>query len=104
MSLRVKGNRLPSTQSMGLEVLATTPVFVALAVIIGLHFYNKKKVKDHKVSKRGRIVQSIGNTELNDQIEVKNHKAHRMSKLFAGGKFEYSKNSVRDHKSTLYRK
>lgn len=102
MSLR--GNRLPSITAEGLA----GPTIVNTAITVGivglaLYLYNLKEKKEHYVSKRGKIANNIGHTKLNEQIGKKNIHANRLKKLFAGGKYDYSKNSYRDMKSTLYR-
>ena len=101
MSLNLRGR----SEEVGYgATLLSVPVLVIGGLFLFIHYKNKSPVKHHNVSRRGRYFEGIGKTNLNDEIGVKNAKAHRLAKLFAGGKYDYSKNSVRDNKSTLYRK
>ena len=103
--MSTRGARLPDIVQEDI----TSPRMMRIAacvgvVCVGLYVWNLKQDKDHYVSKRGKIANSIGHTRLNEQIGKKNLYANRMKKLFAGGKYEYSKNSTRDLKSSLYRR
>ena len=101
--MATRGTRFPGTISQG----ASDPVFLNCVFTIGIvgaavYIYNLKTKKESYTSKRGIIANNIGQTQLNDEIGKKNQYANRMKKLFAGGKFNYSKNSFRDSKSNLY--
>ena len=101
--MSTRGTRFVSTISQG----ASDPVFLNCVFTVGIvgaaiYIYNLSSKKESYVSKRGIIANNIGQTKLNDEIGKKNHRANRMKKLFAGGKFDYSKNSFRDIKSSLY--
>ena len=102
MSLR--GARFPRMTAEGIDGPTVMNTLSLVGLVGGLvYIYNLRQKKDHYVSKRGKIANNIGHTQLNEQIGKKNVYAHRMKKLFAGGKYDYSKNSHRDKLSTLYR-
>lgn len=101
--MSTRGTRFTSTISQG----ASDPVFMNCVFTIGIvgaavYIYNLKTKKHSYVSKRGIMANNVGQTKLNDEIGKKNHHANRMKKLIAGGKYDYSKNSFRDSKSSLY--
>ena len=100
----LRGTRLLPTIDKGMAGAVT---FHTITLFVGvglLYYFSRKPKKEHTVSKRGIKFQSIGDTHLNHQIGLKNAKAHRLRKILATGKFDYSKNSVRDLQSNLYRK
>ena len=103
--MSTRGTRFPTLIDEG--AMGSTVVTAAIGigiVVTALYLYNLSENKEHYVSKRGKIAKNIGQTHLNEQIGKKNQSAHKMKKLFAGGKFDYSKNSFRDNKSILYRR
>ena len=103
--MSTRGNRLPNitAEGFGGSTVVNSAICVGV-VVVGLYLYNLSQNKEHYVSKRGKIANNIGQTQLNEEIGKKNLHANRLKKLFAGGKFEYSKNSFRDNKSILYRR
>ena len=103
--IRTTGQRFAQSVSEGYSGNTTMKMIGAVCVVAGaVYLFNLSTEKDHYVSKRGKVAQAVGHTGLNDQIGMKNKKANRWVKLFAGGKYDYSKNHIRDEKSILYRR
>ena len=103
--MSTRGTRLPNITAEGFAGPTIINTVITVGIIAGaLYLCNLSTKKEHYVSKRGKIANNIGQTQLNEQIGKKNKDANRMKKLIAGGKFDYSKNSYRDNKSILYRR
>ena len=104
--IRTTGQRFSETVTEGYSGGFSMTMIGTIALVAGaIYWFNLSTEKDHYISKRGKLAQAVGHTNLNDQIGMKNNKANRWIKLYAGGKkFDYTKNHARDAKSILYRR